>query len=59
MAGWAAVVGVGVFLGGAALFYTLLFGYAAFTLDAHGACVAAAVRDSAAGIRCCGWPSSA
>jgi galactan 5-O-arabinofuranosyltransferase len=30
--GWAAVVGVGVFLGVAALFYTLLFGYAAFTL---------------------------
>jgi galactan 5-O-arabinofuranosyltransferase len=30
--GWAAVVGVAVFLGGAALFYTLLLGYAAFTL---------------------------
>lgn len=30
--GWAAVLGVGVFLGGAALFYTLLLGYAAFTL---------------------------
>lgn len=30
--GWAAVVGVGIFLGGAALFYTLLLGYAAFTL---------------------------
>ena len=30
--GWAAVVGVGVFLGVAALFYTLLLGYAAFTL---------------------------
>jgi galactan 5-O-arabinofuranosyltransferase len=30
--GWAAVVGVGIFLGGTALFYTLLLGYAAFTL---------------------------
>ncbi|MDQ2636261.1 MAG: galactan 5-O-arabinofuranosyltransferase, partial [Actinomycetota bacterium] len=30
--GWAAVVGVGLFLGVTALFYTLLFGYAAFTL---------------------------
>lgn len=30
--GWAAVVGTGVFLGGAALFYSLLLGYAAFTL---------------------------
>ncbi|MGZ6778475.1 MAG: galactan 5-O-arabinofuranosyltransferase [Mycobacterium sp.] len=30
--GWAAVVGVGIFLGVAALFYTLLFGYAAFTV---------------------------
>jgi galactan 5-O-arabinofuranosyltransferase len=30
--GWAAVIGVGVFLGIAALFYTLLLGYAAFTL---------------------------
>lgn len=30
--GWAAVIGVGLFLGCAALFYTLLFGYAAFTL---------------------------
>ncbi|MGD9619112.1 galactan 5-O-arabinofuranosyltransferase [Mycolicibacterium sp.] len=31
-AGWAAVIGVGVFLGVAALFYTLLLAYAAFTL---------------------------
>lgn len=31
-AGWAAVVAVGIFLGGAALFYTLLLAYAAFTL---------------------------
>lgn len=30
--GWAAVVGVGLFLGMAALFYTLLLGYAAFTV---------------------------
>src|SRR6201991_642521 len=30
--GWAAVVGAGLFLGIAALFYTLLLGYAAFTL---------------------------
>ena len=30
--GWAAVVGVGLFLGLAALFYTLLLGYAAFTV---------------------------
>src|SRR4051794_7624621 len=28
--GWAAVVGVGLFLGASALFYTLLFGFAAF-----------------------------
>ena len=44
--GWAAVIGVGVFLGVAALFYTLLLAYAAFTLTimapgagrgAHGA----------------------
>jgi galactan 5-O-arabinofuranosyltransferase len=30
--GWAAIVGTGVFLGVAALFYTLLLAYAAFTL---------------------------
>ncbi|MCV7374870.1 galactan 5-O-arabinofuranosyltransferase [Mycolicibacterium arabiense] len=30
--GWAAVIGVGLFLGFAALFYTLLLGYAAFTI---------------------------
>ena len=30
--GWAAVIGTGVFLGVAALFYTLLLAYAAFTL---------------------------
>ncbi|MGA5462712.1 galactan 5-O-arabinofuranosyltransferase [Mycobacterium sp. NPDC050041] len=38
--GWAAVVGVGVFLGVAALFYTLLFGFAAFTLAIMGAALA-------------------
>lgn len=43
--GWAAVVGVGLFLGLAALFYTLLFGYAAFTL-AVMALLAAATRRS-------------
>ncbi|KUI05595.1 galactan 5-O-arabinofuranosyltransferase [Mycobacterium sp. IS-3022] len=31
-AGWAAVIGTGLFLGAAALSYTLLFAYAAFTL---------------------------
>lgn len=30
--GWAAVIGTGVFLGVAGLFYTLLFAYAAFTI---------------------------
>ena len=30
--GWAAVIGVGIFLGFAALFYTLLLAYSAFTL---------------------------
>ena len=34
--GWAAVVGAGLFLGGAALSYTLLFAYAAFTLAIMG-----------------------
>ena len=42
--GWAAVIGVGVFLGVAALFYTLLFGYAAFTLAIMGVLVAVARR---------------
>lgn len=42
--GWAAIVGVGVFLGGAALFYTLLFGYAAFALFIMGVLLAAARR---------------
>lgn len=42
--GWAAVIGVGVFLGGAALCYTLLLGYAAFTLAIMGVLLAAARR---------------
>lgn len=43
--GWAAVVGVGVFLGFTATFYTLLFGYTAFTV-AIMAVVAAVLRRS-------------
>ncbi|AGB26333.1 PMT family glycosyltransferase, 4-amino-4-deoxy-L-arabinose transferase [Mycobacterium sp. JS623] len=42
--GWAAVIGVGIFLGVAALFYTLLFGYAAFTLAIMGLTLAVARR---------------
>ncbi|MBE1550435.1 galactan 5-O-arabinofuranosyltransferase [Mycobacterium sp. OAS707] len=42
--GWAAVIGVGVFLGVAALFYTLLFGFAAFTLAIMGLLLAVARR---------------
>ncbi|RZT24990.1 galactan 5-O-arabinofuranosyltransferase [Mycobacterium sp. BK558] len=42
--GWAAVVAVGVFLGGAALFYTLLLGYAAFTLTIMAVLLAVARR---------------
>jgi galactan 5-O-arabinofuranosyltransferase len=41
--GWAAVVGVGVFLGFAALWYTLLLAYSAFTVTVM-ALVAAAAR---------------
>jgi galactan 5-O-arabinofuranosyltransferase len=43
--GWAAVVGVGLFLGLAALFYTLLLAYAAFTLVLM-ALLAAVIRRS-------------
>lgn len=43
-AGWAAVVGTGLFLGGAALSYTLLFAYAAFTLAIMGVLLAVARR---------------
>ncbi|MCV7012054.1 galactan 5-O-arabinofuranosyltransferase [Mycolicibacterium madagascariense] len=42
--GWAAVVGAGLFLGLAALFYTLLFGYAAFTLAIMAVLLAVARR---------------
>jgi galactan 5-O-arabinofuranosyltransferase len=42
--GWAAVIGVGVFLGVAALFYTLLLAYAAFTLTIMGLLLAVARR---------------
>ncbi|BBX67788.1 galactan 5-O-arabinofuranosyltransferase [Mycolicibacterium psychrotolerans] len=42
--GWAAVVAVGIFLGGAALFYTLLLGYAAFTLTIMAVLLAVARR---------------
>lgn len=42
--GWAAIVGTGLFLGGAALFYTLLFAYAAFTLAIMGVALAVARR---------------
>ncbi len=42
--GWAAVIGVGLFLGFAALFYTLLFGYAAFTLALMALILAVARR---------------
>ncbi|MEI6251811.1 MAG: galactan 5-O-arabinofuranosyltransferase [Mycobacteriaceae bacterium] len=43
--GWAAIIGVGVFLGFTATFYTLLFGYTAFTV-AIMALVAAVLRRS-------------
>ena len=42
--GWAAIVGVGLFLGLAALFYTLLLGFAAFTLVVMAVLAAAARR---------------
>jgi len=42
--GWAAVIGVGVFLGVAALSYTLLLGYAAFTLTIMAVLLAGARR---------------
>ncbi|WP_018603294.1 galactan 5-O-arabinofuranosyltransferase [Mycobacterium sp. 155] len=42
--GWAAIVGTGIFLGVAALFYTLLFAYCAFTLAIMGLLLAAARR---------------
>jgi galactan 5-O-arabinofuranosyltransferase len=42
--GWAAVIGTGVFLGVAALFYTLLLAYAAFTLTIMAVLLAIAHR---------------
>jgi galactan 5-O-arabinofuranosyltransferase len=42
--GWAAVIGTGICLGAAALSYTLLFGYAAFTLTLMALLVAARRR---------------
>lgn len=42
--GWAAVVGVGIFLGIAATFYTLLLGYTAFTVAVMALLVAVARR---------------
>ncbi|OBB90229.1 arabinofuranosyltransferase [Mycolicibacterium peregrinum] len=42
--GWAAVIGVGIFLGFAALLYTLLFLYCAFTLTIMGLVLAVARR---------------
>ncbi len=44
--GWAAVVGVGLFLGAAALFYTLLLGYAAFTVTVMATAIALARRSA-------------
>ncbi|MDH6195290.1 galactan 5-O-arabinofuranosyltransferase [Mycobacterium frederiksbergense] len=42
--GWAAIIGVGIFLGFAALLYTLLFLYCAFTLAIMGLVLAVARR---------------
>lgn len=42
--GWAAVVGVGVFLGATATFYTLLFAYTAFTIAIMATVAAVAGR---------------
>jgi len=54
--GWAAVVGVGVFLGAAALSYTLLFGYAGFTLALMALLVAVSRRSRSGGdIRSRSW----
>ncbi|MUM30160.1 galactan 5-O-arabinofuranosyltransferase, partial [Mycolicibacterium sp. CBMA 295] len=45
--GWAAVIGVGIFLGMTALLYTLLFLYCAFTLAIMGLVLAVARRKAA------------
>ena len=42
--GWAAVIGVGIFLGVAALFYTLLLAYAAFTITIMAALLSVSHR---------------
>ncbi len=42
--GWGCVIGTGLFLGVAALFYSLLLGYAAFTLAIMGVAIAVARR---------------
>jgi galactan 5-O-arabinofuranosyltransferase len=42
--GWAAVIGVGLFLGTAALFYTLLLGYVTFTVTIMAVALALARR---------------
>ena len=43
--GWAAVIGVGIFLGFAALFYTLLLAYSAFTLTIMALVLALSRKD--------------
>lgn len=43
-AGWAAIIGVGIFLGAAALFYTLLLAYCAFALTIMAVLVAVAKK---------------
>ena len=54
--GWAAVIGAGVFLGVAALFYTLLLAYAAFTLTIMALVLAA--LPAGARNHSCGWRRS-
>ena len=61
-AGWAAVVGAGIFLGVAATCYTLLLAYSAFTVVlmalAAGGVALAPTASKPRWIRCSGWPSS-
>lgn len=64
--GWAAVIGGGLFLGFAATWYTLLFGFSAFTMSVMALLLAGARWQQNRGlaasgprwIRCAGWPSS-
>ena len=61
--GWAAVVGAGLFLGFTATWYTLLFGFTAFTMAlmalAAGGCRAGGGTGAKPrSTRCAGWPSS-